>query len=269
MSKAHASSTVHWQRILGFLLGATSAAIGGFAAYDYAVKLEGGTVSYLVIAAPVVATSAAILPIIVERAWMSGEYIKGFVTSLLIIPAMATVYLSTVERLETVKSPHYAQSAAAQSAIERASVAVEQARSAYSKAGEAYAKAGGKNCGETRKCNALKTSLELTETEIAKAEARLNEAQKANSYRAPNAALSWLLPFVIDGLAFVGLWLAFSGPWITRNEPTVTAKRKTAPRPRPTSPKVKAPKSQPMVRGPHLVTGVRPALVVGNDNHRM
>jgi hypothetical protein len=58
-------------RVASTFLGLTCAGLGSYGAIEFAHKLE-GTISYLVIAAPVVAVSAALIPPIAEATWRAG-----------------------------------------------------------------------------------------------------------------------------------------------------------------------------------------------------
>ena len=58
-------------RLGALVLGLPCAGLGSYGAFEFAYRLE-GTVSYLVIAAPVVAVTAALIPPIAEATWRAG-----------------------------------------------------------------------------------------------------------------------------------------------------------------------------------------------------
>jgi hypothetical protein len=64
-------------RLGAFVLGLTCAALGCYGAWEFALKLEAGTVTYLVLAAPVIAAAAAMIPPLAEATWRGGHYLKA------------------------------------------------------------------------------------------------------------------------------------------------------------------------------------------------
>ena len=73
-------------RVASTLLGLTCAGLGSYGAFEFAYKLE-GTMSYLVIAAPVVAVTAALIPPIAEATWRAGGYVKALLWWAVLVPA--------------------------------------------------------------------------------------------------------------------------------------------------------------------------------------
>jgi hypothetical protein len=65
-------------RVTSTLLGLTCAGLGSYGAFEFADKLE-GTMNYLVVAAPVVAVTAALIPPIAEATWRAGGYVKQWI----------------------------------------------------------------------------------------------------------------------------------------------------------------------------------------------
>jgi hypothetical protein len=63
-------------RLGALALGVSCAGLGAFGAYEFALRLEGG-VSYLVLAAPLIAVTAALIPPIAEETWRSGHPLKA------------------------------------------------------------------------------------------------------------------------------------------------------------------------------------------------
>ena len=79
-------------------LGLTCAGLGSYGAFEFAYKLE-GTMSYLVVAAPVVAVTAALIPLIAEATWRAGGYVKALLWWAVLVPAGAVVLYSAAERV--------------------------------------------------------------------------------------------------------------------------------------------------------------------------
>jgi len=85
-------------RIASTFLGLTCAGLGSYGAFEFAYKLE-GTMSYLVIAAPVIAVTAALIPPIAEATWRAGGYVKALLWWAVLVPAGAVVLYSAAERV--------------------------------------------------------------------------------------------------------------------------------------------------------------------------
>lgn len=67
-------------------------------AYEYALKAEAGSVSYLVLAAPIIALTAGLLPILVGNAFKSRQHLKAIFLFVAFLFAGAVVFLAALER---------------------------------------------------------------------------------------------------------------------------------------------------------------------------
>ena len=63
-------------RLGALALGSMCAGLGCYGAYEFAYRLE-GMVTYLVLAAPVIAATAALIPPIAEVTWREGAPLKA------------------------------------------------------------------------------------------------------------------------------------------------------------------------------------------------
>src|SRR5262245_23834314 len=90
-------------RVASTVLGLSCAGLGSYGAFEFAQKLE-GAISYLVIAAPVVAVAAALIPPIAEATWRAGGYVKALLWWAVLIPAGAVVFYSAAERVQDAKA---------------------------------------------------------------------------------------------------------------------------------------------------------------------
>ena len=90
-------------RLASIVLGIVTALLGMYGAYQFGLKLEGG-VSYLTIAAPVIAGAAAIIPPLAEQAWRSRQYVKSLMWWAVLMPAAATVFFGAAERVHVAKA---------------------------------------------------------------------------------------------------------------------------------------------------------------------
>ena len=79
-------------RLGSLLLGLVCAALGAYGAFELARKLEGGGVTYLVLTAPVIATTAALIPPVAEATWRDGHTLKALFWWTVMVPAGAVVF---------------------------------------------------------------------------------------------------------------------------------------------------------------------------------
>lgn len=64
-------------RLGALALGLVCSCLGMFGAFEFAMKLEGDVVTYLVLAAPVIAGAAASIPVLAEATWRERAYLKA------------------------------------------------------------------------------------------------------------------------------------------------------------------------------------------------
>jgi hypothetical protein len=227
-------------RLASIILGIVTALLGMYGAYQFGLKLEGG-VSYLTIAAPVIAGAAAIIPPIAEHAWRSKQYAKSLLWWAVLVPAAATVFFGAAERVHVAKAGAEAEHSALRKDADRASRDLAEVKDEALKAEARTLKA------EARKtCNASCREAKLARDE---ANAKLDQAKRAlliaETKATTEAALKapeWLLPAALDLIAFMAVWTGLSGP---KAEP-VTAKRKA----RKGKPKAKAKAPRPVLIRP-------------------
>src|SRR5258708_7653423 len=120
-------------RLASIILGIVTALLGMYGAYQFGLRLEGG-VSYLTIAAPVIAGAAAIIPPIAEHAWRSKQYAKSLLWWAALVPAAATVFFGAAERVHVAKAGAEAERSALRKDTERASTELTEAKEQAKKA---------------------------------------------------------------------------------------------------------------------------------------
>jgi hypothetical protein len=217
------TTTVHYWRIFAFTLGSVAAVIGCFGAYEYALKLEGGQVSYLVVAGPVVAISAALIPGIAEATWRQRQRVKALLWWVVLIPAAAVVFYSAAERVHHAKAGSQAQRSALSSAAQRSQADLEAAKATALKAQtEADRTKLWKKCAT--QCLGIRQIALDRAQDVAQAETRLLASQAKATQEAPLEAPVWLLPAALDLIAFMAVWTGLAGPWIERHRPTPAVK---------------------------------------------
>jgi len=226
-------------RIASGLLGIGAAGLGCYGAWEYAYKLEGQW-SYLVLASPVIAGAAALIPPQAEWLWAQGARIKALLWWVTLIPAVAVVFFAAAERVHVAKAGAQAGRDAARLAVELA-----QAERTTAQAALAQAKADAdktlkwKKCGT--ECQGIRAAVPLRQADFDQAEAKLLKARTQSTQDAPLQAPVWLLPAALDVVAFMAIWTGFSGPWRIAAPVAVKpqVKRKAKPRrkrlPRPTN----------------------------------
>src|SRR5215813_14005492 len=90
-------------RLGALALGVSCAGLGAFGAYEFALRLEGG-VSYVVLAAPLIAVTAALIPPIAEASWRGGHALKALLWWAVLAPAAVVVFFSSSERVYVAKA---------------------------------------------------------------------------------------------------------------------------------------------------------------------
>jgi hypothetical protein len=212
-------------------LGAIAAGLGCYGAYEYTLRLE-GTMSYLVLAAPVVAGAAALIPYYAERLWQAKHRIKALLWMLILIPTAATVFYSATERVHYAKAGAEASRSAAHTNVTRAEAAVADAKAKVVKA-EADAKAARKlprkQCDD--RCLARwDDEAKASRLRLADAMSLANAIEAQAVKESPLTAPVWLLPLALDLIAFTAIW---SGLGMVSKKPSSKIRRKVARRRKP------------------------------------
>jgi hypothetical protein len=211
-------------RLGAFALGLTCTSLGCYGAFDYAYRLA-GEVTYLVLAAPVIAATAALIPPIAEATWRSGHALKSLLWWLVLLPAGAVVFFSAAERVHTAKAGAEAERSALRGAASRAEVTLTRAEAELVKARAAANKARAqKQCGPD--CRTKLATEASAQADVEVARQGLLQAQRNATAESPFKAPVWLLPAALDAVAFMAIWTGLSG-W-----PSRVAVREPARRPR-------------------------------------
>jgi hypothetical protein len=220
-----------WRPVV-FTIGVIATVLGCIGAWEYALKLEGGRVSYLVLAAPVVAVAAGIIPPIAHWSWAAGDRVRAILWWLVLIPVAAVVFFGAAERVHTAKAGSQAERTALRSAAERAKADLSSAKSELTQADQREARfRGAKQCGP--QCRAARETVVQARQRVVDAEAKLIAADSKAASESPLTAPIWLLPAALDLIAFLAVWSGLGGPWRTpAPEKPVPARRKRSSRKR-------------------------------------
>lgn len=229
----HMATTVqvHAWRPIMFGVGVMGAGLSAWAAWEYAHGLE-GEVSYLVLAAPLVAVCAAIIPPFAEWLVKRGQVAQAILWAPALIACLATVFYTSAERVHYGKAGQAADIVARREAASRAEAVLADARArlATAEQGEARARAQ-KECGP--QCRTALATAEQARANVTQAEQALARVQAQAIAASDLKAPAWLLPVALDLVTFMAIWAGLGGPWwtVTRTDDK-PAKRHAPRRPR-------------------------------------
>jgi len=88
----------NFHRAAATVIGLTCAGLGCYGAFEFAHRLE-GTLTYLVVASPVVALTAALIQPLADATWRAGGRLKAVLWWAVLVPAAAVVFYSAAERV--------------------------------------------------------------------------------------------------------------------------------------------------------------------------
>jgi hypothetical protein len=200
-------ATVLLVRVAALLTGAAAAGIAGYASFEAARTANGG---YLMIAGPVVAIAAALVPVFFEHAVKAKLHLRAFALFLVFLPVAASVFYIAAERVHFAKATGDAEHASYRASVERAETALVEAKTAAAAATRAADKVRGT---PDKKCRTACLSVKASETaalgRVAVAEQALAAAQAAAITDAPMRAPVWLQPAALDMVGVVLLAVGF------------------------------------------------------------
>jgi hypothetical protein len=223
-------------RLGALALGLTCAALGCYGAVEFAYRLE-GQVTYLVLAAPVIAATAALIPPIAEATWRAGHTFKAVLWWAVLLPAGAVVFFSAVERVHTAKAGAEAERGALRGAASRAEVTLSKAEAELVKArADANKARGQRQCGP--ECRARLATEASAQGDVEAARQAVLQAERKATSESPFKAPVWLLPAALDAVAFMALWTGLAAEWSSKATGKEAA-RLRAPRRRPGRPQAR------------------------------
>jgi hypothetical protein len=171
-------------RLGAFVLGLTCAALGCYGAWEFALKLEAGTVTYLVLAAPVIAAAAAMIPPVAEATWRAGHHLKALLWWAVLVPAGAVVFFSAAERVHVAKAGAQAERDAHRGVASRAQAALTKAEGALDKArADANRARGQKQCGPD--CRTKLAAETTAQADVVAARSALVQAESTATADSP------------------------------------------------------------------------------------
>lgn len=199
-----------WWRRAALACGVALAALGAYGSWDYAKGLE-GTISYVVLAAPVVALAAGILPAVAEWQWREGAWLKAALLWVAFGLCAVTVAGAVAERMHTAKAQGEAHRAALRTAVERAQSEYQAKLKETTPASEAKDRTiGWKTCGPS--CVAIRAKSDRLNTELATARMALANAEQAAVAEAPLKLPSWWIAAAMSVTEVLLIWAGLTGP---------------------------------------------------------
>jgi hypothetical protein len=196
-------------RLEALALGLVCSCLGMYGAFEFAMKLEGNAVTYLALAAPVIAGAATIIPVLAEATWRERAHLKSLLWWLALVPAGAVVFYSAAERVHVAKAGAQAEHLAFRSQASRAQAALTKADAELVSARAAANQARGlKKCGTD--CRSRLAAETTAQAAVDRARGELLEAEKQARTDSPLQAPMWLLPAALDVVAFLAIWTGLS-----------------------------------------------------------
>jgi uncharacterized membrane protein len=195
-------------RITALVVGAAAAGVGCYASYEAAAKADGG---YLMLAAPIVALAAALIPCLWERALHDRQWLRAAALFVVWLPCVSTVLYTAVERNHLAKAGGEAQRAALRMTVERAKTTVAEAKAAKVEATAKADKTRGldakacKNACQSARANEATAIGRLAEAETALAAAESKAVTEADFKQSP-----WLLPLALEGAGMILIAAGFN-----------------------------------------------------------
>jgi hypothetical protein len=241
---------------LGVLaLGVSCAGLGAFGAYEFAHKLEGG-ITYLVLAAPLIAVSAAFIPPIAELTWRRGHFLKAVLWWTALVPAAAVEFFSAAERVHVAKAGAQAERGALRGAASRVQAALTRAEAELAMARGDANKARPKEVWVRLQDQIAAEASAQADVEAARRE--LFSAESKATTDSPLQAPTWLLPAALDLVAFMSTWTALSGHRSGQVRKPVRVERRAAAKRKPKRADAKARAEAPFRRTANDNTNVVP-----------
>src|SRR6516165_2561962 len=243
-------------RLGALALGLSCAGLGAFGAYEFALRLE-GEVTYLVLAAPLIAVTAAFIPPIAELTWRRGHFLIAVLWWAVLVPAAAVVFYSAAERVHVAKAGAQAERSALRGAAARAQAALTSSEAELAKArADANAARAQKQCGPV--CRTKLAAEAAAKADVEAARRELLSAESKATTDSPLQAPTWLLPAALDLVAFMSTWTALSGHRSGQVRKPVRVERRAAAKRKPKRADAKARAEAPFRRTANDNTNVVP-----------
>lgn len=191
-------------RVVSIGLGTLATGLSAYGVYEYGQASD--QTGYLLIAAPFIAASAALIPILVELHWRAGHIIKALAFAVFLVPAAILVFASVAERVHYAKQTKAGQLAQSKAQVELLREAHQRSIEATKRAVANAEKATSmRRCKDHCQSKYAKLVAAAKQAEALAREAYLNSTGskiEASSISPP----AWLLPLVLDLASFLFLW---------------------------------------------------------------
>lgn len=193
-------------RAAAVAVGLAAAGVGCYAAYEAAAKADGG---YLMIAAPIVALLAALIPILFEIAFRDRQWIRGLVLFAVWVPCVAVVFYSATERNHLAKAGAEAERSALRLIADRAKAELTGANAAKAGAIAAANKVRGVEGHDCKlSCLSIKATEQAAIGRAGQAEKALAAAEARAVTESEIKQSDWWLPLALD---LAGIFMISTG----------------------------------------------------------
>lgn len=201
---------IHWAvRSVAFLIGVVAAVLASYGAWEMQMKIE-KVINYLVIAAPFVTFTSALMPPMAESLWNVKHRTKSVVTWLTIVPVAVLAFFSAYERVHYSKEAIAAEQRAFASQKSRLEKDLEIAQLATKdEVTKQDAQLKLKACKEDCQAKWKKKVDDAREVE-ANVQEKITEIEKKLLDKPEVSAPLWLLPATLDLLIYVSIWITFA-----------------------------------------------------------
>jgi hypothetical protein len=189
--------TLYLVRATALAVGVAAASVGCYAAYEFAAKMDGG---YLMVAAPIVAAAAALIPCYFEIAFRDRQWVRGFALLAVWLGCAAVVFYSATERNHDAKAGAEAERSSLRLIADRAQTELTNAKAAKDAATAVANRIRGlegKACKPIT-CQSVKATEEAAINRLAAAEKALAAAEAKAVTESGIKQPDWLLPIALD-----------------------------------------------------------------------
>jgi hypothetical protein len=192
------------KRTVALTLGTALAGVDAYATYEAAARADGG---YLMLAAPLVALSAVVLPVLWDHCLAEKRGFRALVLFLAWLPCAAVVFYAAAERVHLSKGVAESERASIRAAADRAKVELTEAKTALAAATAAADKVRGltdKQCHKT--CLSIRATEIAAQDRVRGAEGALKAAEATAVTESNLKAADWLLPLSLNLGGLVLVW---------------------------------------------------------------
>jgi hypothetical protein len=196
--------------------------------YEAAARAGGG---YLMLAAPLVAISAVVFPVLWDHCLAKKRGFRALVLFLAWLPCAAVVFYAAAERVHLSKAGAESERHALRAVAERAATELTEAKTALAAATVAANKVRGLTDKQSHKtCLSIRATEIAAQDRVRDAEGALKAAEATAVTESNLKAADWLLPLSLNLGGLVLVWTGLAPATKTSEAPVPPTKRQEAAR---------------------------------------